>query len=159
MQAAHSQGYRPTYLLSTQQYPGSLPGLVPAAQLAGALAIGWAPAVDLTSGYDTSPRSKACLRALKSRGRTYGSAAQALVGLLACDGLDLLKRAAELPSGLSSRPSLLRNALDDRTGFVSAVALKTSFAGGRRDGVAAYRPMAFASGCGCFSYNGAVRPM
>jgi ABC-type branched-subunit amino acid transport system substrate-binding protein len=158
MQAANSQGYQPTYLLSTQQYPGSLVGLVPASQLKGALAIGWAPAEDLTSGYDSSPRAQECLRELKRHGRTYSSPAQTLVGLLACDGVDLLKRAAEATGGLTSRDVLQRNAIDAK-GFVSAVTIKTAFPGGRRDGVAAYRPMAFGSDCGCFRYTGPATGM
>lgn len=159
MQAASSQGYEPTYLLSTQQYPGSLVGLAPASQLDGALAVGWAPAVDLSSGYDASPRAQACLQALKKRGRTYSGASQALVGLLACDGMDLLQRAVQGAGGLTSRDAVLRNATDPGSGFVSAVTIATSFPGGRRDGVAAYRPMAYATDCGCFRYTGGVSPM
>ncbi len=159
MQAASSQSYRPTYLLSTQQYPAALAGLVAADQLAGALAIGWAPAIDLNSGYDTSVQAQQCLRTLKARGRAFSSGTQTLAGLLACDGLDLLKRAAERPGALASRAALLRAALDSGTSFVSAVTFSTSFPSGRRDGVAAYRPMAYGSRCGCFIYSGPIAPM
>ena len=106
MQAANSQAYRPTYLLSTQQYPATLVGLVPPGQLAGALAVGWAPAIDLNTGYDASAQAQRCLSTLKARGRTFSSGTQALVGLLACDGVDLLKRAAERPGGLANRDAL-----------------------------------------------------
>lgn len=159
MNAASSQRYKPTYLLSTQQYPNALVDLAPAGQLDGALAVGWAPAIDLSSGYDTSPRAQECLSGLKKRGRTYSSAGQTLVGLLACDGLDLMRRAAGAPGGMSSRTALMRNALDEGIGFVSAVAVRTAFPAGRRDGIAAYRPMAYASGCTCFSYAGPVTAM
>lgn len=159
MQAANSQSYKPTYLLSTQQYPATLVGLVPPGQLDHALAVGWAPAIDLNSGYDASPEARRCLTALKKHGRTYSSGGQALVGLLACDGVGLLKGAAELRGALSSRAALNTAALDPATGFVSTVTFKSSFPQGRRDGVAAYRPMAYSTGCGCFTYTGPVTDM
>ena len=159
MQAANSQSYRPTYLLSTQQYPASLVGLVPPGQLDHALAVGWAPAIDLSSGYDTTPQAKRCLSTLKRHGRTLSGGTQVLAGLLACDGVDLLKQAAELPDALASRAALTKAALDPATRFVSAVTFRTSFPHGRRDGVAAYRPMSFSGGCGCFIYNGPVTSM
>lgn len=156
MQAASSQGYEPTYLLSSQQYPGTLAGLVPASQLDGAVGVGWAPALDLSSGYDTSPRAQACLAAFKKQGITFGSAVETAAGLLACDGVELLDRAAERPGGLTNGDALLAAARDGRAGFVSAVNFKTTFPSGRPDGVAAYRSMAFSGGCGCFNYQGAV---
>jgi ABC-type branched-subunit amino acid transport system substrate-binding protein len=159
MQAASSQGYEPTYLLSTQQYPAGLVGLVPPSQLDGALALGWAPAVDLTSGYADRPEAQRCLKALEKRGRSFSSGTQALVALLACDGLDLLDRAADRPGALSSRQALLGATVAAGNGFPSAVTYPTAFPGGRRDGVAAYRPMAFSSDCRCFSYTGPTRPM
>ena len=159
MQAANSQGYEPTYLLSTQQYPAALVGLVPASQLDGALALGWAPAVDLSTGYDARPEAQRCLAALEKRGRSFSSNVQALAALLACDGLDLLARAADRPGALSSRQDLLAAALAAGNGFPSAVTYPTAFPGGRRDGVASYRPMAFSGGCGCFSYTGTISPM
>jgi ABC-type branched-subunit amino acid transport system substrate-binding protein len=159
MQAANSQGYHPTYLLTSQQYPGSLVGLVPAGQLAGAVGLGWAPAVDLTSGYASSPRAQQCLRALKARGRSYSTAAQTLVGLLACDGFDLLRRAAATAGALSGTTALLAATTDARTGFVSAVTAKTAFPGGRRDGVDGYRPLAFGASCSCFTYTGPTRAL
>ncbi|HVM55766.1 MAG TPA: ABC transporter substrate-binding protein [Acidimicrobiales bacterium] len=159
MQAANSQGYTPTYLLSTQQYPAALVGLVPPDQLTGALAVGWAPAIDLNIDYDTSVQAQQCLTTLRDHGRTFSGGTQTLAGLLACDGVDLLERAAERPGALANGDALLRAALDGGTGFVSAVTFTTSFPDGRRDGVAAYRPMAYASGCGCFTYNGPTTPM
>jgi hypothetical protein len=159
MQAASSQQFRPTYLLSTQQYPGTLPGLVPAGQLDGAVAIGWAPAVDLVSGYAESAPARACMAAMKKHGRTFSTSAQALIGLLACDGVNLLHGAAALPGALAGRPALQRAALDPATGFVSAVTFRTSFVGGRRDGVASYRPMTYDGSCRCFRYTGAVTGM
>lgn len=156
MQAASSQGYQPRYLLTSQQYPGGLVGLVPPDQLEGAVALGWAPPADLVADAATSPRARDCVKRLAARGRSYESAAQLSVGLLACDGLDLLDRAAELPGGVSSRSALQRNAVDPATRFVSAFALRTAFDGGRRDGVADYRPMTFDRDCTCFRYTGAV---
>lgn len=159
MQAANSQNYHPAYLLSTQQYPATLVGTAPSGQLNGAVAAGWAPAIDLSSGYDKSARAQECLRMLKKHGRTYSGGTQTLAGLLACDGVDLLKRAAEQPGGLTTREALQRSALSSRTGFVSAVTLKTSFPNGRRDGVDAYRSMVFSGGCRCFTYNGPLARM
>ena len=159
MQAASSQGYEPTYLLSTQQYPAGLTGLVPASQLDGALALGWAPAVDLTTGYDERPEAKRCLTALQKRGRSFSSGAQALAALLACDGIALLDRAADQPDALTSRPGLLRAALAAGNGFPSAVTHPPAFPDGRRDGVAAYQPMAFSTDCRCFRYTGSLRRM
>lgn len=154
MQAANSQQFFPTYLLTTQQYPAGLTGLVPPGQLKGALAAGWAPAIDLSTGYAESPRAKECLRELRSHGRTYSTSTQVLVGLLACDGVDLLQRAAALPAALADRTALLRAVLDPDTGFVSAVTAASRFEGGRPDGVAAYRPAAFGVDCTCFRYTG-----
>jgi ABC-type branched-subunit amino acid transport system substrate-binding protein len=157
MQAANAQGYHPTYLLSTQQYPAQLAGLVPAGQLDGSVALGWAPPVDLASGYATSPVAKHCLATLKEHGQTFSSGAQAAVGLLACDAVDLLRRAAG--AGLTSRAALADQALSPATGFVSAFTLRTAFVRGRHDGIDAWRPMAFASGCSCYSYTGPQRQL
>jgi hypothetical protein len=157
MQAANAQGYHPTYLLSTQQYPAQLAGLVPAGQLDGSVALGWAPPVDLASGYATSPVAKRCLATLAKHGQSFGSGAQAAVGLLACDAVDLLRRAAG--AGLTSRAALADQALSPATGFVSAFTLRTAFPGGRHDGIDAWRPMAFAGGCSCYSYTGPQRQL
>lgn len=154
MQVANSQSYLPRYLISTQQYPQSLTGLVPARQLERALAVGWAPAVDLRSGFATSPAAKACLTVMKRHGRTFNSGTQTLVGLLACDGLDLLRRATLQKDALASLDALRQAALSGSTGFVSASTLRTAFPNGRSDGIAAYQLASFASGCKCFTYTG-----
>lgn len=154
MQAAGSQGYQPTYLLSTQQYPAGLVGLVPPAQLAGAVAVGWAPAIDLTTGYDAGSQAKQCLATMRKRDVTYSSGTQALVGLLVCDAFGLLSGAAEQPGALTSRTALQAAALSPSSGFTSAVTIRTAFPGGRRDGVEAYRPLAFQESCRCFVYTG-----
>jgi len=159
MQAANSQGYHPTYLLSSQQYPAQLAGLVPAGQLDGALAIGWGPTVDLASGYATSLRARQCLATLAKHGVKPSTGAQTAVGLLACDGVDLLQRAAQAPGGVTSRAVLSANAVSSSLGFVSAFTIRTAFDGGRHDGVASYRPMSFSSSCTCFSYTGPITTM
>ena len=157
MQAANAQGYRPTYLLSTQQYPAQLVGLVPAGQLDGSVALGWAPPVDLASDYATSATAQRCLATLARHGQTFSTGAQAAVGLLACDAVDLLQRAAA--RGLTSRAALADQALSSSTGFVSAFTLRTRFVGGRHDGIDAWRPMAFDSGCSCYHYTGPLREL
>jgi len=158
--AAESQAYRPRYALSSQDAAQALvtSGLIqnPSAQLAGALTVGWIPALDVpfdrSSPYLRTPQAKSCLSRVAKR-MPVPSDTQGLFHLiLNCDAVDVLVRAfAGRSLGV---PSFVAGVESLGTSFLPVATFGARFGPGRHDGASFTRVAAYADGR--FTYRGST---
>lgn len=153
LQAAESQGYRPRYAY--------LPGLgqfgvenVPAAQMRGALTVGWAPTndVDGTKDPGDTPGAKRCRATMARAGLAPGNRSDLELMYNVCDGLYSLRDA--LARGGSPSVAGLRVGFEGLgAGFGPALTFRALVGPGRHSGVHSVRDMAFDEDCGCLYYT------
>jgi hypothetical protein len=157
MQAAESQRYRPFYPLTTNNSPGALVQLAPAAQLAKAQAISWWHG-DVGTRTDQAtppaiPASRdACLKIMRDANVDISGSA-AGTALITCDQLLLLKAVLDKASAPSSTAMV---AALDRLGssYSSPLSYGTRFGPGRHDAATVTRRIRFDSDCSCWLYAG-----
>ncbi|MSZ76174.1 MAG: ABC transporter substrate-binding protein, partial [Actinobacteria bacterium] len=155
MNAAESQGYRPDYALYSSYGPGALlESSAPKAQLEGAAGVGWAPFYDIGKGKRPGPVSSQetrCFSVMEKAGQgTTSNTTKALQATM-CNMFFYLEQAADkIGSAPDNLLALARPAL--RNTFVSPSTFKVDVTN-RVDGVAAFRPLTFESGCSCFQYG------
>ena len=160
MPEADSQSYRPRYGLTSVDIPHFLQVNVPAAQLAGAVGIGWMPAEDVDFPEDPggNPAAATCLDIMDAAGQQLVERTTVTLALGYCDGVFLLQ--AALNGAREVSVSALRAGIESLgTGYVSPQTGATQFGPGRHDGPSTVRHLAFLDDCTCFSYVGAPRPV
>jgi ABC-type branched-subunit amino acid transport system substrate-binding protein len=151
---AESQGYRPTYGITTDDGPDFMATNAPAAQLTGAMAVGWEPQYDVPDSDAVlagSPLWQQCAKVMKAAGFTARDGRR-------CTAIYFLEQAlrdAAEPTAAAVRAGA------DRIGTrpYSTQTYRTLFAPGRYDGVGAVRPLRFDAACTCFRYLGGDRPV
>ena len=156
MQQAEGQGYRPQWSVDSIFGPGALlETAAPPEQLRGAAGMGWLPWSDVSAARNPGPVSDQevrCLALMDAAGQGSPAGTTKLFQLQLCDGFFFLQTAlAQQGPGLTAQALAgAASALGDR--FVSPVTFRSDFAGGRPDGAAAVRDLAFLDECGCFAY-------
>jgi hypothetical protein len=150
---AESQHYRPRYAY--------LPGLgalgaanSPAAQLKGALTVGWSPASDVNAAQDPgdTPAGKHCRAVMTAAGLVPGNRTDLSTMYSLCDAVFAF-RAALTAGGSAGVPGLRRGYEELGTRFGTALSFVASFGPNRHYGVDSVRDMAFDSTCGCLEYT------
>jgi ABC-type branched-subunit amino acid transport system substrate-binding protein len=158
MIVANAQHYLPRFALSTTDAPQAQEANSPAAELANATGVGWAPMVDVDvaqEGAATPPAQQRCLKLLDAAGQSTAAQNTALIGLMFCDEAWFVEAAAAASTpGSLTAATLLRGAVSIGTTFPSAVVPATNITADQRDGVSAYRPFAYQPSCRCFRYMG-----
>ncbi len=162
MNAAESQQWRPSWLLTSVAYPALLPGSVPAEQLAGATGVGWAPPSDVGLRQQPAPGRAAarCLALARSAGLSYASSYDYSVGINSCDALFLLEELLRRAQGREDSGSLktsargLGSVFDSPTNLAGATMFTTT----RRDGPSRVAGFDWVTACACFRYESRVRP-
>ena len=151
--AAESQGFRPLYGVDSWESPVYLRNNAPAAQLHGAVGIGWWPSQDLEAAraveiQRTLPNWGHCAAALKAAGYPEAFATY-------CTPFLFIKEAIARGTGLTAA-GLRAGA--DKLGDTpySTANFATSFGPGRSDGASAWRNIAYDDGCTCFNYTSPV---
>ena len=133
-------------------------GSLRAQTLAGAVGMGWSPLLDLPYSGAYGPEANATRRAcfdLFARAGTHAQDGNSASGMAAaCDIAYLLPRALRGYHGPVDRAAVIRLVGRLGTSYPSAGTLGLRFGPDKRDGVGAYRPWAFQSGCQCFAYVG-----
>lgn len=144
---AESQGYRPKYGITTDDGPDFMATNAPAAQMAGAMAVGWEPQYDVPDS-DAVLRGDALWRSCAGLMRAAGFTPR---DGRRCTGVYFLERALRGASTVSAA-ALRRGA--DRLGATaySTQNYATHFGPGRYDGVSHVRVLRFTSECTCFRY-------
>jgi hypothetical protein len=159
MTAALTQHYLPRYGLTSYNAPQALlQSNGNAAQLAGALGVGWYPTIDTDQADDPGPGvgKNACIAALAAGGQTFGGRRFATaVGLAICDGIHVATYGATAGGGLD--PSSIRGGI---------VKLGANFPAGGPFGSGlsqtnfalpgAGRDLGWDTACKCFTYRGST---
>ena len=158
MQAAENQRYRPRYGLTTTSGGQVTATMVPRAQLAGAVTLGWLPIMDVgdPSPPDTPTAFAPCANLMRTNGEMIESLFAQRAAAQSCDEF------AVFAAGVSAAPAVTPDGFItgieqlDRT-VRGAQVLTLRYRTGHRDGVAAVRATVFDSSCGCFRYAGNVK--
>lgn len=153
MRHAESQNYRPRYAY--------LPGFgtigvanSPAAQLRGALTVGWTPVSDVNKAQDPgdTPGAARCRAVMKAAGLNTANRRDLFAMYATCDGVFALRDA--LKAGREpSVPGLRRGYEALGTRFGTALTFAASLGSNRHYGVDSVRDMAFDSACECLKYT------
>jgi hypothetical protein len=162
---AETQHYRPRYGVSTFNTPVLfLQGIVPDAQLAGAVGVGFIPSLDVDDAHDPGPAAMPaaaqCRAVAAKHGVSYSAGRRFARAVLydTCDIINVIASAAQTAQALDGP------ALRAGIGVVgSRLRSATSFVSGLSTTVhampAATRDLAFVDACTCFQYRGPVLPM
>ena len=151
-QSAESQRYRPRYGISSLSGGIALPLYVPSVQLNGALGIGWSPQGDVDAGQDPGDVSAAeprCRKVMQDAGEPTDSRLAWFVMAFACDTFSFFDKALEA-SGL--QPANMPAAAAAIGALPPVSTFGIAFPGGRNDGAAYVRDVAYQNGCSCFAY-------
>jgi len=151
---AESQQYRPQYGITTDDGPDFMATNAPAAQMTGAMAVGWEPQYDVPNSdavLQGDPLWQGCARLMRAAGFTPRDGRR-------CTAVYFLEQA------LRGAPSLSVAALRAGADRIGARAYSTQnyatyFRPGRYDGVSTVRVLRFAASCTCFRYLGGDRPV
>ncbi|HUR02635.1 MAG TPA: hypothetical protein VM347_08855 [Nonomuraea sp.] len=155
MQQAESQRATFRYALSSNDAPQVLIDQgVAARQLAGAVAAGWDPYLDVrVDKVGAPPSGRAwCARVLAKLKLAKGSNAE-WIAYMHCDAVQLLLAAGARVSG-DLTPASLTAALGNVGPLASANTWSARIASDHRWGVAGFRLSSYGKACGCFTYLG-----
>ena len=144
---AESQGYRPRYGITSDDGPDFMATNAPAAQMPGAMAVGWEPQYDVADS-DTVLQHDAlwqsCAKVMRAAGFTARDGRR-------CTAIYFLEEALHGAAALT--PQALRAGADRlATREYSTQTYATRFVPGRYDGVSDVRVLAFHADCTCFRY-------
>jgi ABC-type branched-subunit amino acid transport system substrate-binding protein len=158
-QEAESQGWHPTFLLTSNTGGAALAPNVPAAQAANMHGYGWLPPVDVDTVHQPAPTApqKKCLDMLRAKGIVPAQWADYFAAYTTCDALFLYQAALTATAGAADGSSIARAITALGTTYVGASPLdgRTAFGPDRRDAPSEYRPWGWDGGCSCFVYQGA----
>jgi ABC-type branched-subunit amino acid transport system substrate-binding protein len=156
MRVAQRQVYNPRYGLNSTMAPARLATQVPAAQLAGAIGIGYSAPLDVAAadapGSDARSECDDILKGVDVGGASISGRYSAL----ALCGQMLTVRAA-LANDRDPSPARLSSALEHLGAAPSVLALSSRLDTSHPDGAASVRSLAFDSGCTCMRYAGDAR--
>jgi len=161
MQTAEQQRYRPRYAMSSVDNPSAFVENAPAAQLSGALGVGWAPGVDVDTAHDPGPTGaqRECLAILKRSGQSFAGDARRTALMLAfdvCTSLKLLVAAAQRAGGLD--PARLAQGMASvGPGFPTAHTFHSGLSATNPAMPDQVRDIVYTPSCSCFTYRGGTR--
>lgn len=155
---AEGQGYRPRYGFDSDNGPAYLAGALPAAQLVGALGVGWLPVAD--GGPDNaalSPGGRRCVRIHGKAGEKSNSSTKSAFMADFCDLLLFAQTVVSRGAGRTDRASIVAAAESTGAGFRPASTFAVHITPERHDGATVARPFAYREKCSCFAYAGRQR--
>jgi hypothetical protein len=158
--SAESQGYHPSYVVSSLANLEAVRGYLPPGQLGNIHGYGWMPTQDIPPRFYPRANSlqQRCLALLRSGSVTPSSGPDFYYGYNFCEALFAYERALLITQGDS-----------DGRGVIAAVkSLGTSFASLTNDGGSAFSPdlpdaprsmrhLVYTASCSCFRYTGPTR--
>jgi hypothetical protein len=151
---ANSQGYTPSYALTSTTGGAALAGQFSETQLTRMRGVGWTPVLDVARRVLPSATTKRCRDALKSEGIVPQSKADDLLDLV-CDQFFLLEAVLKATQGHAERDTLRAGLRSLQSSYVSAYTLGSGF-GSRRDGPRLFAIWGYKSACGCMDYLSAA---
>jgi ABC-type branched-subunit amino acid transport system substrate-binding protein len=155
MRVAQRQVYNPRYALNSTMAPARLVEQVPAAQLKGAMGVGFSPALDVAGADAPASQARSRCEQIYNGVDVGGSSISGRYSALALCGEMMTVRDA-LAGVTSPTTARLVGALESLTP-PSVLALTGRLDGSHHDGAASVRPLAFDSDCSCMRYAGDER--
>jgi len=153
MDDAQSQKYYPRYAY--------LPGLgqlgaqnVPAAEMNGALTVGWAPVIDVAAAQDPgdTPGAKHCRAVMIAAGLSVSNRSDLEAMYSVCDAVYSFR--AALDAGRAATVHGLRIGYETLgASFPTALSFSVDLGPNQHAGIDTVRDMAWDSGCGCLKYT------
>lgn len=159
METAEQQHFRPRYGMTSYLTPTQIALNAPAAQLMGAVGIGWNPGIDVEDAQDPgSSPERACLAVLAKSGVTFSSSQRFAkdAAFTLCDAINIPVAGAAL-SGRLDPDGLFRGITGLGVSFPVAVAFSNALAPTHRTVTGSARDLMFVPSCTCFAYSGPVR--
>ena len=156
MKVAQRQAYFPRYGLNSTMAPAALVDEVSAAQLAGAIGVGYAPVLDVADS-DAPPSADRNLCGDIYKGVDLGG--KSISGRYSAVALcgQLMTIRAALAGVSDPTPARLRAELNGLGTAPGVLSLSSRLDGAHHDGASSIRPLAFDSDCKCMRYAGDAR--
>lgn len=158
MTNAEANAYFPRYGLTSFDQPKfDAEQWATPASLQDAVGAGFSAAMDVPDSQVPFPstREKQCLDIYAADGHSWGSRYDAKNAIGYCDAVFLLKSAADrLGARAMTAQNLYDAVLELGTSFQAPTSHGSRVVAGRQDLAASYRPMAYDTGCDCFTYTG-----
>ena len=154
MQYAESQQFRPRYGLSSANSLGGVTASAPAAQLRGALGVGWMPSLDVPASKEgtPTPAARLCLDILRKAGQRTDDRVAETIARWTCETVFFFRTAMSKAPQVS--PAGLRAGVDALGAtYAPASTFASRFAPNRYDGPSVARHLAYDAGCSCFGYT------
>ncbi|HET6909877.1 MAG TPA: hypothetical protein VFH54_11105 [Mycobacteriales bacterium] len=132
-------------------------GNVQQQSMAGAVAAGWTPVLDLPYGSEhkfESPAAAHCRQLMKAGGQTFTNANAEAYALGYCDALAVMARALDAAPALTAS-GLAQGAEKIGKSLMSALTVGLDLGPGRHDAAGAFYADVYDNGCTCFTYRGA----
>lgn len=152
---AEQQGYRPRYAMNTFMGPSSVQVVVaPAAQLRGAVGVGWSPTSDVDPAADDhrSAGRTACDAAIRRSGQDLSSSRSAtFIAYSICESFSVLVEGARR-TGRVDAAGLREGLAGLGTRFPSPMNLESAYSADRSAGASAVRDLHYVEECSCFRY-------
>jgi hypothetical protein len=158
--AADSQGYRPTYLVTSMANLDALKGYFPAGQRKNVHGYGWMANQDVPPNAYPTPNAaqKRCLGYLMAKGLKPTAGPDYAYAYNFCEAIFTYQRAVERTGGLSTGAQLMAAIQGFGTSVESAINNDGSAFGPRLDdAVRATRHVVYTDACGCWAYTGSAR--
>lgn len=154
---AESQGWRPTYVVSSLFQAAVAQGQLPASQARNVHGYGWLPSQDVVPDRwpPVTASSKRCISMVRSKGVQPSTPIDYSLVFSTCEALFLYERALKATGGHSRLDAVVPTIESIGTGFESTINLDGRSVYGRtiRDAPARYRHFAWEDGCSCYTYR------
>ena len=160
--SADSQGYHPTYLVTSLANLDALKGYFPAGQRANVHDYGWMANQDVPPSAYPKPNAtqRRCLGYLAAKGLKPTAGPDFAYAYNFCEAVFVYQRAVERTGGLSDGARLMAAIHGFGPDVESAINNDGSAFGPTLvDAVRATRHAVYTSSCGCWAYTGPVRPI
>jgi hypothetical protein len=158
--SAESQGYRPTYIVSSLANLEALRGNFPTAQVHNIHGYGWMPTQDIPPRYypAANPLQKRCLALLRSGQVIPSSGPDFYYGYNFCEALFVYERGLLAAHGNSDGARVVAAVKALGTSFASLVNDGgSSFSADRPDAPRTMQHLVYTDSCSCFRYTGPSR--
>jgi hypothetical protein len=157
---ARSQGYAPSYALTSNGGTNTAPDNFGPEVLARMRGMGWAPTYDTTAGAATA-KTPVCTAAAKRAGYSVENALDRTFLLTACEHFLVFKAAVEAAGGRADSASLSTGLAKASPSYTSVLQLggRSLLGNGRQTAPGQVAEFAYVGECSCFRYVNAPRKL
>lgn len=160
---AESQGWRPTYIVSSLFQAAVAQGQIPQSQARNVHGYGWMPSQDVMPAKwpPMTASAKRCLSMVRGQGVEPTTAIDYALVFSTCEALFVYERALKATAGREGLSAVVPKIESIGTTFQSTINLegRSVITHAVRDAPARYRYFAWNDDCDCYTYRGSSVPM